>query len=115
MKPMKLFTRWRTRLVGPGGYIPRVTSVEVIGEYSVRLAFDDGLVREVDLARELWGPVFLPLRDPEYFAQVRVDHGIGTICWPNGADLAPEFLHGDFESQWPEGEAGWDPKLDSAR
>lgn len=35
---------------------------------------------------------FLPLRDPAFFAQVRLNEETGTIEWPNGADFAPEFL-----------------------
>ena len=86
-------------MVGPGGYIPEVTSVEVIGTYKLRLGFDDGLIRDVDLTDELWGEVFEPLKDPEYFAKVTIDPVGGTIVWPNGADLSPEFLHGDFEPE----------------
>lgn len=90
-------------LVGPGGYIPNVTSVEVIGDFQLRLGFDDGLVREVDLAYRVGGNgVFAPLADPEYFAKVRVDPDAGTIVWPNGADLAPELLHGDFNAELTE-------------
>jgi len=88
----------RERLIGPGTYIPEVTSVEVIGAHSLRLGFDDGLVRDVDLTDELWGPIFEPLHDPEYFAKVTLDQEMGTICWPNGADFAAEFLHGDYPS-----------------
>jgi hypothetical protein len=40
---------------------------------------------------------FEPLSDPTFFAQVRVDEDLGTITWPNGADLDPLVLHGDFE------------------
>jgi hypothetical protein len=40
-----------------------------------------------------WGGVFAPLADPFYFAQVRADDELGTIIWPNGADIAPENLH----------------------
>ena len=54
--------------------------------------------REVDLEGELWGPVFEPLRrDLGLFRQVAVDEELGTIVWPNGADMDPDVLHGDFE------------------
>lgn len=75
--------------------IPRVIGVQVRPPYGLRVAFDDGVVRNVDLAEELWGPMFEPLTDPAFFAQVAVDHG--TVCWPNGLDLDALVLHGDFE------------------
>lgn len=81
--------------------IPRVQEVEVVGKYRLRLTFDDGVVREVDLEDDLWGPVFEPLRDPDYFARVRVDHELGTVVWPNGVDLDPCVLHGDREPVGP--------------
>jgi hypothetical protein len=48
---------------------------------------------EIDLEKELWGPVFEPLKDVAEFAKVRFDPEADTIVWPNGADLAPEFLY----------------------
>ena len=68
-----------------------VTKVEVVGPHSLLLTFNDGLVKRLNLRRLLWGEVFDPLRDPEYFAQVQLNEW--TICWPNGADFAPEFLY----------------------
>jgi hypothetical protein len=73
-----------------------IQRVEYLGEYRLRLTFADGLVGEVDLASKFergLGPVFEPLRDQGFFARVRVDAELGTIVWPNGADLAPEVLH----------------------
>jgi hypothetical protein len=75
----------------------KVIAVEVLGHYRLRLGFSDGSSRDVDLAGELRGPVFAPLTDPEFFARVRVDDDLGTVVWPNGADLDPLVLHGDFE------------------
>jgi Protein of unknown function (DUF2442) len=75
----------------------RVTSVQVLGHYQLRIGFDDGSSRDVDLTGELHGPVFVPLADPDFFAQVRVDDELGTVVRPNGADLDPLVLHGDFE------------------
>lgn len=74
--------------------LPRVTAVEVQPPYGLHLTFDDGVTRDIDLADELWDPMFEPLKDPAFFAQVTVDHG--TVVWPNGADLDPLVLHGDF-------------------
>jgi hypothetical protein len=39
--------------------------------------------------------MFEPLRDPEEFRRVAVDPELGTIVWPNGADLDRDLLHGD--------------------
>ena len=69
-----------------------VTEAQVVGPTQVRLAFNDGTRKTVDLTPELWGPVFEPLKDPAYFALGRFDPQLHTITWPNGADLAPEAL-----------------------
>jgi hypothetical protein len=71
----------------------KVTRVERLGEYRLRLTFSDGVVGDIDLAAELWGEMFEPLRDPIQFDRVRVDPELGTLMWPNGADLDPEGLH----------------------
>ncbi len=73
--------------------IPHVVSVEHLDGYRVLLRFDDGVMGEVDLSEHLWGPMFDPLRDPEVFARVSVDPELGTIAWPNGADIDPCSLH----------------------
>jgi hypothetical protein len=74
----------------------RVTEVKVLDGYRLRLAFDDGTRRVVDLADELSGPMFEPLQELSLFRQVRLDSELGTIVWPNGADIAPEALHAGF-------------------
>jgi len=70
-----------------------VLGVKWLEEYRVRVEFNDGSVKDVDLADELWGEVFEPLRSLDVFREVAVNEETGTIEWPNGADLAPEFLH----------------------
>jgi hypothetical protein len=76
----------------------RIRSVEPLDGFILRLSFDDGTKRDVDLEGELWGPMFEPLRaDPDLFRRVRVDEELGTIVWPNGADMDPDVLHGDFK------------------
>jgi hypothetical protein len=68
----------------------RIESVEALPGYRLRLGLTDGRTIERDLNGQLWGPVFQPLKNPAFFAQVRVDYG--TVVWPNGVDLDPDVL-----------------------
>jgi len=70
----------------------RVKYVEPLEVYRLRVEFEDGVEGEVDLSGRLFGPMFEPLKDPQVFAQVGVDQ-FGAVCWPNGADLAPDALY----------------------
>ena len=74
--------------------ILRITQATVAGPSILRLSFNDGTAKVVDVAPLLIGPVFEPLRDAAYFARVTLDPICGTVTWPNGADFAPEALHG---------------------
>ena len=69
-----------------------VVEARPVRDFVVWLRFSDGLVGEVDLRGRLRGRVFEPLTGLAQFSQVRVGPEIQTIAWPNGADLAPEFL-----------------------
>lgn len=70
-----------------------VDQVHALEGYTLRLEFNDGTTRDVDLSDELHGEVFEPLKDIGFFRRVAVNPETGTIEWPNGADFAPEFLH----------------------
>ncbi len=70
-----------------------VVEARYVGGHVVWLRFRDGREGEIDLAPALDGPMFEPLRDPEIFRTFRVDPEFHTLVWPNGADIAPEFLH----------------------
>jgi hypothetical protein len=70
----------------------RVTSVQPRDKFRLYVEFSDGVRGEVSLAKRLFGPVFEPLKNPKLFVQVDVDE-FGAVCWPNGADLAPDALH----------------------
>ncbi len=62
--------------------------------YRLTLRFDDGAEGTIDLDHEVpFTGVFAPLADPAFFAQVRVDPDLGTVVWPNGADLDPVVLY----------------------
>jgi hypothetical protein len=70
----------------------RIRTVEPRPGHRLRLGLTDGRTIERDLSADLWGPMFEPLRDPAFFAQVRVDDTWGTVVLPNGADLDPDVL-----------------------
>lgn len=81
----------------------RVTKVEPVDGFVLRLSFDDGAHKDVDVEWLLRGPIFEEIRrDPELFRQVRVEGG--TAAWPNGADIDPVVLHGSAEPAWKEDE-----------
>ena len=62
--------------------------------YRLYVEFDDGTQGEVDVAEMVqFTGVFAPLKDHDEFCKVGVDPELGTVCWPNGADLDPDVLY----------------------
>ncbi len=80
-----------------------IRSVKTLENFCVRLVFSNGEEKEIDLEKLLRGPIFEPLlRDPELFRAARVDEELGTIVWPNGADMDPDVLYGSHQPAWME-------------
>ena len=73
--------------------IPKVVEARYAHDFTIHVRFSDGTEGDVDLRGELHGEVFEPLKDPAIFKRFTVHPEFHTICWPNGADLAPEFLY----------------------
>jgi hypothetical protein len=70
-----------------------ILEARYLHDYSVWVRCRDGSSGEVDLRPVLHGPVFEPLHDPAYFRRFTLDPEGQTLVWPNGADIAPEYLH----------------------
>jgi len=71
-----------------------IVKVKYVDGYRLHLCFEDGVEGTVDVSELVrFSGVFSPLEDRAYFAQVSVNTEIGTICWPNGADLDPDVLY----------------------
>jgi uncharacterized protein DUF2442 len=70
----------------------RVLHATPLDRHRLFVEFDDGVCGTLDLSARLFGEMFEPLRDETMFRQVFVDD-LGTVSWPNGADLAPDALH----------------------
>ena len=75
----------------------RVVEVVPLPDYRLQVRFQDGTEGTVSLKDELYGPVFEPLRDPDFFVKVMIDEH-GAVCWPIGADMAPDALYDDIRS-----------------
>jgi hypothetical protein len=75
----------------------KVTQVKYLNDYELWLQFDDGTSGTIDLIEHLNGPMFEPLKNIAVFKQVSVDPELDTIVWPNGVDIAPEFLHSNIQ------------------
>lgn len=73
--------------------IPKLKKVKYVEEYRIYLEFEDGVCGEIDLKGELTGEIFEPLKDKSFFKKFKLNSELNTITWPNGADLAPEFLY----------------------
>lgn len=74
-----------------------VVGFEIVDDYTIRIEFDDETERIVDFEPILLGPLFGSLQDKELFNQVQLNTDLGTLVWPNGADIEPTVLH-----NWPD-------------
>ena len=70
-----------------------VIEARIIKDYTVELVFDDLKKGTVDLRKYLGKGIFKALLDKKKFRRMKVDAELGTICWPNGADIAPDTLY----------------------
>ncbi|MDA2924589.1 DUF2442 domain-containing protein [Acidobacteria bacterium AH-259-L09] len=77
--------------------IHRVQSFEIVGCYTLKVQFEDGVAQTIDFRPVLEGELYGPLRDPALFKKVQIDPEVHTLVWPNGADFDPATLH-----DWPQ-------------
>jgi hypothetical protein len=83
-------------------FIPHVVEAVYIKDYLIEVRFNDGLKKKVNLETYTKkGGVFSALKDKEYFERFFID--LNTLCWPNGADVAPERLYEIGEEVLSEG------------
>ncbi len=72
-----------------------IIAVRPLSNRQLELTFENGLcaIVEMDLVLKNYTGIFSPLLDENYFQQVKVDTELGTIVWPNGADVCPDVLY----------------------
>jgi hypothetical protein len=80
-----------------------VCTVTPLERFNLKLVFNDDTEKIVDIEPLLYGPIFEPIRSNlEMFRLVKVDEELGTIVWPNGADIDPDVLYGTHIPAWME-------------
>lgn len=70
-----------------------ITEAVYLHDYQVEITFNNGRKGVADLYPALKGHIFEPLKNPAEFSKLTLDHELATITWPNGADLAPEYIY----------------------
>ena len=80
------------------GVIPtaawRIRAMTVLPGYRLALSFMDGVQGIADLSPLVHSEhagVYAALADVEIFNRAQLQ--LGAVCWPNGADLDPDWLH----------------------
>jgi len=87
-----------------------VTEATYLGRYKLKIRFDNGEVKAVDLEPHLDGPIFEPLKDQGFFKSFYVNRDIDTVVWPNNADFSPDFLY-DIGENASEQDASADARI----
>ena len=77
--------------------IPKVIKAQYAQEFTIHVCFSDGAEGDVDLSQELHGEIFEPLKNFAIFKDFSIHPEFHTLCWPNGADIAPEFLYENIQ------------------
>ena len=79
-----------------------ITNARYLEDYKVEVSFNNGRKGIADLAEALKGSMVEPLKNKSLFSCLVVDKELDTIVWPNGADLAPEYIYFQAFKKEPE-------------
>jgi hypothetical protein len=78
--------------------LTKIRRIEKLGGFRLRLHFGDGSVGEHDFSSIVGegGPMIEPLQDQAYFDRVFLE--FSALTWPNGFDIAPEWLRREMKA-----------------
>ncbi|OGO33516.1 MAG: molybdopterin-guanine dinucleotide biosynthesis protein A [Chloroflexi bacterium RBG_16_54_18] len=77
-----------------------IVQVTPLQDYRLELQFEDEVKSTIDIRSFVkFTGIFAPLKDNSYFQKVQVNPELGTICWPNGADLDPDVLYSQITGE----------------
>ena len=77
-----------------------IIDVKHLSGTTLFLRFEDGKEGAIDISTVVkFTGVFEPLKGRKFLESVKVNSELGTICWPNEADLCPDILYAKVTSQ----------------
>jgi len=78
--------------------LAKVEKVAVVAPFILEVQFNDGTGGMHDFRGmiESGGELLVALRDERFFGRVTLDYGAPT--WPNGFDIAPEWLRREMQA-----------------
>lgn len=77
----------------------KVEAIKPLPGYRLEVTFADGLHGVVDLSRIPHTGVFAVWDEPGYFEKASIDPETWTVCWPNGEDVAPDYMYDEVRQQ----------------
>ncbi len=70
---------------------PPVMSVVATNDLTLHVEFSDGVAGEIRFLTTHLTGVFEVLKNPDFFAQARIEHG--AVTWPGELDIAPDAMY----------------------
>jgi len=67
---------------------PRICSATVIDDFTLQVEFSNQETKTYDIRRLLDKPMFLPLKNPAFFRNFRIEDGGYAIAWSPEVDLS---------------------------
>ncbi len=68
-----------------------IKSFNIVGLHTLEIVFENNTHKTINLAPVLYGEMYWPLKDPDFFKHVKLDDEVQTLVWPNGADFDPSI------------------------
>lgn len=73
--------------------IPNISTAELISPSELKIEYENGEIRILDIEKYLISDYFKELKDYSYLCKFQIRKNI--IYWPNGQDIAPETIYLD--------------------
>lgn len=90
---LKLLEAMRSKGISNFGSIHSVRDVKYVTGYKLRITFEKGQKKIVDLEGHLEKEIFRDLKNISYFKSVGLDRDLEALVWSNGVEFSPDFLY----------------------